>query len=296
VTTWRLTSDGAFTLGAPAGVIDAWLPRSAVPSSPGEAHLEVQSAPLALAVPSRAPLLSLLGVQAWLEGDLLLLRDRDGRLEGRIDLVGRRGQLSISTDPEPLLTVASAFLLGRLGRALVHTAGVVAPRGGLWLLAGDTHAGKSTTLATLVDAGWGWVADDQVIVRADERGVRGEGWPRALNLDAGGSSGPPTGRRVAVPPPLERWCAGELTIRGLLLPAIEADRPTELSAAGAADGYAALVRQSPWLLADRHAASSTSALFTALALLPVRRLRLGLDTYRQPERLATILAPLIDRA
>jgi hypothetical protein len=296
VTTWRLTSDGAFTLSAPAGVIDAWLPRSAVPSSPGEAHLEVQTAPLALAVPSRAPLLSLLGVQAWLEGDLLLLRDRDGTLEGRIDLVGRRGQLSIAVDPEPLLTTASAFLLGRLGRALVHAAGVVVPGGGLWLLAGDTHAGKSTTLATLVDGGWGWVADDQVIVRADGSGVRGEGWPRTLNLDAGGSSGPPTGRRVAVPPPLEQWCAGELAIGGLLLPVIEGDRPTELSTAGATEGYAALVRQSPWLVADRQTASSTSALFTALALLPVRRLRLGLDTYRQPARLAATLAPLIDRA
>ena len=65
------------------------------------------------------------------------------------------------------LTLSSALLLGRIGRALIHAAAVVDPFDRGWLLVGDSHAGKTTTCATLISAGWRFVADDQVVLRTD---------------------------------------------------------------------------------------------------------------------------------
>src|SRR5207245_6776974 len=92
----------------------------------------------------------------------------------------RRARLWVDPAPEPeaagdvysMLTVATALLLAGLGRALVHAAAVVHPDGGAWLLVGDARSGKSTTCATLVSAGWGYLSDDQVVLEAREDGVQ----------------------------------------------------------------------------------------------------------------------------
>ncbi|HET6232977.1 MAG TPA: hypothetical protein VFE05_23065, partial [Longimicrobiaceae bacterium] len=48
----------------------------------------------------------------------------------------------------------------------------------------------------------------------------------------------------------------------------------------AADALAALIRQSPWLLADRAAAPAVLALLQSAAGHPAFALRVGLDAYR----------------
>jgi hypothetical protein len=281
----HLTSDGALSIEGAAVPLTRWLP-AAIPTGPrGRAHLVVESRSRGAALPAGRPTLSLLDVGAWVEGDRVLLGSSDGRLDGTLELALPGGTLGVADDAhaEPLFTIATALLLGRLGRALVHAAGVVAPDGKVWLLAGDTHAGKSTTVATLVRGGWGWLADDQVILRMVGDGVTVEGWPRGPNLDAGYGTGAIVGRRVenplaAIAAPPRR---GEHPLGGILLPRVEAEAPTATAALTGVDAFAALVRQSPWLLADR-GADGVHPLLLRAASLGGRSLTLGRDSYGVP--------------
>jgi hypothetical protein len=199
-----------------------------------------------------------------------------------------------AADLHSMLTVTSALLLAGLGRALVHAAGVVAPDGGGWLLVGDARAGKSTTCATLVRAGWDYLSDDQVVVSTGTGGVVAESWLRPFHLDRGWTKGNVIGDRLEVVPnalgPGQWQRAAPLV--GLVYPTVDAKHPTELTAISPGEALAGLLRQSPWLLADRRAAAAVLALLQrGVETTACHRLRLGLDTYRDGERLAAILAP-----
>jgi hypothetical protein len=182
-----------------------------------------------------------------------------------------------------------------MGRALVHAAAIVAPDGGAWLLTGDTHAGKSTTTINLITAGWPFVSDDNVVLFRDAAGrLMVEGWPRRFHLDAGWEHGRPGEARGEIDPH-ERWpgqWVRAAPLAGLLFPRVEADRATELSPAAGAEALAGLMRQSPWLLADRARAAEILALLRAACEQPAFALRLGLDTYRDTDRLRRVLKPL----
>jgi hypothetical protein len=294
VTSWRLTADGAFTIAGSGDAFEAWLPKGSVAGPKGTAHLEFLTSPVGIVLPTVPSTLSLLDVSCWISGDAALLRSPDGASDGSLDLGQGVGRVGAGPDihVEPLLTIATALLLGRLGRALVHSAGVVAPGGDVWLLVGDTHAGKSTTTATLVGGGWGWIADDQVVLSSGAGGVMVEGWPRTPNLDADYARGGITGRRLpsefaAAPVP------GLRRLAGVLLPIITPDQPTSLAPATAADAFTALVRQSPWLLADRAVAAAVTELLRLAASLPIHHLTLGRDSYARPDALVRALSPLL---
>lgn len=200
-----------------------------------------------------------------------------------------------SWDLYGLCTLLGAMLLGRLGRALVHAAAIVAPDGRAWLLTGDTHAGKSTTSINLITAGWRFVSDDNVVLFRDGEGeLMVEGWPRRFHLDAGWEDGRPGQARGEIHPH-ERWPGRWLRtapLGGLLFPRVEADRPTELLPLAAAHALTALMRQSPWLTGDRAKAPDLLSLLSAACQRPAYELRLGLDTYRDTDRLLRVLAPL----
>jgi len=296
VSCWRLTSDGAFTIAGEGDALQGWLPAGAVEAPVGPMHLDLAPAPLALGPIDAAPTLSLLEVGCWIEGDEATLRDPAGTLDGRLKLDAGRGTIGATRGAhiEPILTIATALLLGRRARALVHAAAVVAPSGGVWLLVGDTHAGKSTTVATLLQGGWGWLADDQVVLRDAGGRLVVEGWARQPNLDEGYRRGEITGRRVGV----ERSAfgvaplAGEHPLAGILLPRVDAASATALAPASSADTFAALVRQSPWLLADPAAAAALHALLVGAAGHRAARLALGRDSYGRGAVLAGLLRSL----
>ncbi len=192
-----------------------------------------------------------------------------------------------------MLTIASALLLGRLDRALVHSAAVVAPDGGAWLLLGDARAGKTTTTVNLISTGWGYLSDDQVVLRRDGRdGVWAEGWLRPFHLDTGWHTGRPT--RVRRPVDARALAADarcrNARLSGLLFPRVDPDRPTALVPMTPADALSRLVRQTPWLLADRATAPRLLELLTRAGRRPAFLLRLGLDTFRDPELLRDRLA------
>jgi hypothetical protein len=194
-------------------------------------------------------------------------------------------------------TLSSALLLGRMGRALAHAAAVAPAEGPALLLVGDARAGKTTTCANLVGAGWRYLSDDHVVLYRDGEGrVAAEGWPRRFHLDVGWASGTVAHARGETDP-RERWPGRwrrTAPLGGLLFPRVEAARPTALEPAEAGGALAGLLRQSPWLLADRGCAPRVLDLLRDAALLPARVLRLGLDTYTDPARLAGIVRAALD--
>lgn len=242
------------------------------------------------------------------DGDALSLRGKSAA-RGRIELGERRARIRVparervapSHDPRlaadvySMLTLSAAFLVGRLGGALVHAGCVVDPEGRAWPLVGDTHAGKTTTCVSLVvDGGWRYLADDQVVLRFDDEGVIDvQGWPRRAHLDEGWSDAVITGTRAVVDL-RARWSDRWVTrapLGGLLLPSIRADEATSLAVVHDASAFTALVRQSPWLMADRGAAPAVMSLLRAAAAHPAFALSLGRDSYARGDVLAARLAP-----
>jgi hypothetical protein len=305
-----LLHDGALRMEVVPELLRAaslWIPLlpEDTPADPAGAVVRVlASGGSAVGAPSSAaPTLRMGDVAAWLEGDRAVL---DGTLGfyGMVDLASGAAELRVPPLADPALsdpvawnlfsaaTLASALLLGRMDRALAHAAAVVGADGRAWLLVGDSHAGKTTTSANLLQAGWRYVSDDQVVLyRAADGELRVEGWPRPFHLDEGWEGGAPLHRRGTTDP-RERW-PGRWTrtapLAGLLFPRVEADRPTAREPLPAADALARLLRQSPWLLADRGAAPRVLRLLQEAASLPAYELRLGLDTYADPERLVRVL-------
>ncbi|HEU4883517.1 MAG TPA: hypothetical protein VFT45_14760, partial [Longimicrobium sp.] len=244
-------------------------------------------------------------VQAWVEGDRALMLGPAG-VHAAVDLRAGVAELRAPGDAEPgavawplyyAASLACALLLGRMGRALVHAAAVVPPGGGAWLLVGDTHVGKSTTTVNLLRAGWSYLSDDHVVLHRDTHGrLAVEGLPRPFHLDEGYEDGV-VHRVRGTTDAMDRFPGAwrrTAPLAGLLFPGIQADEPTALGPAGAGDALAALLRQSPWLLADRGCAPRVLALLRETALLPSHTLRLGLDTYADPALLAERLGGLRD--
>jgi hypothetical protein len=190
-----------------------------------------------------------------------------------------------------MLTISAALLLGRLGYALVHSAAVVSPNGTALLLTGDARSGKSTTTVNLITRGWSYLSDDQVILRKDSGGVSVLGLLRPFHLDQGWGHRRPVARRRAVDPatlgPGRRLKAAPLG--SLVFPRVEAAAPTALRRLAPADAVAALVRQSPWLLADPASAPRILELLRLAAESPGFVLSLGLDTFSNAELLEEVL-------
>jgi hypothetical protein len=315
MTPFQLLREGGLRVSADAGALPAvrrWLPLSAeelgaAAEDAAELRVSTAAGPPGPA-PGAAPGLRLGTAAARVEGDTAVLWGTHG-LRGEVDLASRRAALTAPAasgdgvadvdaawEVYSACTLSCALLLGRMGRALVHAAAAVDRAGGCWLLVGDALAGKTTTCVNLVAAGWRYLSDDHVVLSAGrDGGVMVEGWPRPFHLDEGFAAGAPSGVRMPVDP-RERWPGQWLRaapLAGLLFPRVEAERPTALEPAHAADALAALLRQSPWLLADRVAAAGVLALLRRAASARSHGLRLGLDTYADPGLLAARLEPAV---
>lgn len=290
--------------------IEGWLPGEAAelstPVRGQAARIEVDvSRGGPLPVPEGRPLLTLGSVALWLPpgGTRAEIRGPDGLAGGVVDLESLTARLSIPADARgedrelhSILTLSAALLIGRLDRALIHAAGVVAPGDRVLLLAGDTWSGKSTTTVNLITAGWDYLSDDQVLLfRGADGGLQVEGWPRPFHLDAGWEDGAPKGVRHRVGS--ERFGPGRLRSSGvlgaLLFPEVVPEEPTRIERVPASLAFAWLIRQTPWLLVDRPTSNRILSLLTDAAHLPSYRLRLGLDTYRDPGLLAERLSEAV---
>ncbi len=259
---------------------------------------------------SGAPVLRLGGVDAWVDASAAraVFRCAAGSA-GEADLArgmatlvpapfGEETREAVAWDVYSMCTLACALLLGRMHRALAHSAAVVAPDGGAWLLPGDSHAGKSTTSVNLIEAGWRFVSDDHVVLFRDGDGrICVEGWPRRFHLDEGWKEGSPLHRRGEIDPH-RRWPGRwqrTAPLAGVLFPRVDPHLPTRLTPIAGSEALGGLMRQSPWLLADRAVAAEVLGFLRAACERPTYALRLGLDTYRDTARLLEVLRPLHDR-
>ena len=205
-----------------------------------------------------------------------------------------------AADLRAMCTIAVALLAGRREGVLVAASAVIAPDGGGWLVVGEANSGKSTTVAHLVTAGWGYLADEEVLLHAGNGGnVWLEGWPRALPMDGAW----PYGRALASIAGRSR-SSGEsgglararwrrtAPLAGILATQLAPDLPTQLLPATADASLASLVRATPWLLADQGSTRYELGLLRSAARVPTWGLRLGRDTHGDVARLAKCLRPL----
>jgi len=76
---------------------------------------------------------------------------------------------------------------------------------------------------------------------------------------------------------------------------VHAEEPTRLESITRAQAFAMLVRQSPWLMADRGSSPQCASLLAHATEMPHARLVLGRDSHRRGERLIALLGDLIAR-
>ncbi len=238
-------------------------------------------------VPRTAPSLRLASVGVWVQqgSGRAVLGSAEADCAGAVDLDVLQATVVTSGAPAAtprlhgMLALAVALLLGRIGRALVRGAVVAPPGGGAWLLVGEEGEGTTTALVRLAAAGWEYLAVEQAILRKDTAngGLAVEGWPgpSAAEADLGAE-------RRRGPADLE----GVLALR-------QAPREeTNLRMREDADLLSALLPTSPWLRLDPAGSSGALRALLQGLRLPVFDLRLGLDSYAHPARLAEVLAGL----
>jgi hypothetical protein len=106
------------------------------------------------------------------------IEDSDGKCGVAVDAVAAK--ISVWSDDSickftdrrlwhELIRYGVATYLSDLGYTPIHAAAVIAPSGDSWLICGQTHAGKSTLVVGLLEAGWQFLGDDGLVL-ADEDG------------------------------------------------------------------------------------------------------------------------------
>lgn len=300
---YALLSDGFLAVAASPRIEPAlagWLPLDARPREPvpgASVRIHVgEPGSLAVRIPADLPPAAaiigstachLAGARAWVVGDgvaaILDLARREARCE--LDEAGGEGAVHA-------LSFVTALLLARGGRYLLHCGAAQAPGGGAWLVAGDSRAGKTSTVLGLARTGWGLLSDDHVVLY--RRGDRWwlDGWPRSLHPDAGWREGKLTGRRIVFDPredpSLRR--VGTAPLEAMILPRIEAGAErTRIEPASRSEALSTLMRQSAWSLLDPAAAPDALPSLGDATSVPRFMLRLAPDVYRDPARFRDLL-------
>jgi hypothetical protein len=293
-----LPSPERFVLVADHGVlplVEPWVPLNAthLDDDHRDADIRVKSGHASLGLATRLEgrrLLRLGSAKAFRLADGSIELEGESGVRGAIDMLVRRAVIQVesaattsaSGDVYSMLTISAAMLLGLNGKALVHAGAVVDRTGGAWLVAGDSHSGKSSTCTALCDAGWSFLADDQVVLAgAEGETVTVRGWPRRGHLDTGWSRAEVNGERESVDL-LGRWPGPRVDsarLVGVLLPRIRAEESTRARVVAPADVLTELIRQSPWLIADSLVASGTLALMERASRQRAIALSLGKDSY-----------------
>ena len=309
-----LLRDGSLTLSVDAqllGTASEWMP--ALPTTtemrhPDGAGIRVDVMRTSSGERRREnPALRLGKVNAWVDANYNAAYPTtpSGHLECRVDLTHRIAHVAIREDASAhdvtsALTIVSALLLVRAGRTPVHAAAVVVPdTNHVWLLAGDSHSGKSTTTANLVQAGWSYLSDDYVVVsQGSDESIGVEGWPGDFHMDEGWERGESTGTRSTLaeselPPDsrVDNW-----VLAGILFTSVDRNEPTRIDAIEPVVALQRLIRQSPWLMGDSASAPTVLHLLRLAASTPAGELRLGMDTYRDGARVAALISEFADRA
>lgn len=309
-----LLGDGSLILSIDErlrGLAAQWMP--SLPETRATAHAPSASIRVDAGTAGQHPedgphSISLGHVRAWVNSAAgnARLRSEDASISAEVDLNKRVAEVSVDetnasiADVTSALTIITAFLLVRAGMTPIHAAGVVHPDSGrAWLLAGDSHSGKSTTTANLVRAGWSYLSDDYVVLGLRDDGeVTVEGWPDDFHLDEGFHAGESTGIRGTLRESALRPGSrvSSSLLHGVLFPRVSPGEPTLLSGVAPVVTLERLIRQSPWLMADSASAAKVLALLGNAASGWNGELRLGSDTFANPSLLDTLVREFAARS
>jgi hypothetical protein len=287
-------------------VVRPWVPLNSLPADGAAAPSGVIAVASGESMPppeaAEPPTLQVGPARAWLGGASGVMTGASATW-GALDLAKLRASVwadvaageRAAADLYPMLTIAAALLLARMGHALIHAGAVVAPDGRAWLVVGDARSGKSTACVSLAKAGWGLLSDDQVVLAPTARGVSVEGWLRPVHLDEGWSECVPRGRRRTIDlAEIGGGAPGSTAmLAGTLHTSVDSGARSQAREIATAEAFTGVVRQSPWLLADRAVAPSLVGLLSDVARLPRVALQLGLETFGKPECVAALLTPVV---
>lgn len=199
-----------------------------------------------------------------------------------------------------LLTVL-IFLLRRRGWHHIHAATALDPAGRGWLIAGDTHSGKSTTAALLASCGWGVGTDDITFLTRTAAGVNALAFREPIALRPGGyrllrRDGAlllPGRRKVGYwPEDLGgRWIP-QVEPRVILFTSVpQGNAVTEAQPLPRREALAELIRWSAWVILEPEFAQHHLELLAGLARQAQSyRVTLGRDLFSRPDRLAELVA------
>jgi hypothetical protein len=243
--------------------------------------------------------------QGFACGDQYLIWD--GRSAIHVDIAGKRiaGALRL---PDPHLTasgmqhVALSLLLRRLGTFDLHAAGASDGQRTL-LIVGDSGAGKTTVVLSLLGAGCSFLGDDRVLIREQHARLEVLGYPRefhvspqtlhALGLAAPEQAAATDGKyRID---PLSYWprgfrasSAGPLTV---LLPRIADQRKSALRRVPSAETFGRLLGSSAHVaLPTLGNTEQQLQLLKSIADSAVAwELELGADSLETPHSLAELI-------
>jgi len=238
-----------------------------------------------------------------------------GRAEGHVAAPGDPSRAHGAARPvrelhdDPLFTFPLLELLRHRGLFHVHAAGLARGERGV-LLPGDTGAGKSTLTVSLIRAGWDYLSDDALLLRAGPAGVEALAVPDEFHLD------PALGERfpeLAVLAEREAYNAGprrafrpeEVYDRSpvpacvpslILFPQI-GPGGTRAEAMTPSQALTALIRASALVLLDeRVAAPHLDALRRLVSQCRCYRLCHGPDALADPERVPRLVEQLLEVA
>ncbi|WP_375492216.1 hypothetical protein [uncultured Jatrophihabitans sp.] len=184
---------------------------------------------------------------------------------------------SIDAMAHPWLATIGASIANLRGSESFHAGGVVIA-GRAWVILGEKHAGKSTTLAILGELGHVITSDDLVVVH----GATVQSGPACVDLREEAATALSLGEQVTVMPGRVRWRVtmarppAEVPLAGFVRPAWSADERSSVRSVPAADRLQLLFRSRSALWRDNRGLR-----MLRLASLPIYE-------WRRPRSLAAI--------
>lgn len=199
----------------------------------------------------------------------------------------------------------------RCGLYELHAACAVEPANGAGVLfLGPSGAGKSTLTAQLAAAGWGYLSDDSLLLRADGEATEVHALRRAFSvteqtINAGSLAGfehaldapmpfDPSKRRFDPLEVFPRGYAGRCVPTAIIFPSVTSGPSSRAERLGQSEAMARLIRLCPWAAYDRASARGHLAALSRLAKnCRAYSLRAGLDLLGDAARTAHFVAALL---
>ena len=152
-----------------------------LPPAPTPGDVAISYAPVGPPTPERPADLVLGRLSIWVDAPDVHVRDATGataQMAERLVAIGGGGEQA-ANGFHALFLFALTHLLAHRDLIVLHGAGVVRD-GRAFLLLGGSGSGKSTLAVAALEAGWGLLADDMVVIRRDGERLEATGVPRAV--------------------------------------------------------------------------------------------------------------------